>query len=256
MPSPGRWGHSPVPSQGWGPPRGPLRRLRQDYPCPHPAVAGNPPRRPHKDGFPPGAPGPVTAPAPGHQPLSWEPARPVLVQLKTKARRTPPHPPRPRLPSRLARANSDTLDVRFSRLRNRGSELSRHLHEFCHLSSANSLKLNTGSFCCSPGSAISNCPSNFQPLVPVPAPRPYPTLSLHHVTGLYRYAPARSSSLSFPFGFSLWTLIPTRMSPGRARNRPGPAHSLPVHFSRPRPDLSHPGPVQPSARTSDPSLRP
>ena len=74
MPSPGRWGHPPVPSQGWGPPRrpSPVSKPRpgppspggpdldsasfrhRDNPCRHPA-AGATPQCPHKDGALPGA---------------------------------------------------------------------------------------------------------------------------------------------------------------------------------------------------------
>jgi hypothetical protein len=69
--------------------------------------------------FPSGAPGPATAPAPGQQPLDWEPLGPNLVQLNPRAHRAPLHLPRSRLPSRPDRADSDTLDIRFVQLRSR-----------------------------------------------------------------------------------------------------------------------------------------
>jgi hypothetical protein len=198
MPSPGRWGHPPVPSQGWGPPRFRCASSARTIHALTRPSRGTPPGALTRMDFPSGAPGPATAPAPGQQPLGREPLGPAgaVVQLNPRAHRTPPHLPRSRLPSRPDRADSDTLDIRFTQLRNRiVLVISGSLHDFDYPLQTHSAHhgIHLLLFWIR---LLQIALQIFQPLVPVPAPRPYPTLSLHHFTGLYRYDPACSSALS------------------------------------------------------------
>ncbi len=165
MPSPGRRGEPPqAPSQGW--------------------ISFRSTRAGHHTGTR------ITATRLGT-------ARTRLGSAQPRAHRTPQHLPRSRLPSRPDRADSDTLDIRFIQLRE--PECLSYFWKparVLRLSSANSSSSTRD-----PPAAFWICLLQialqiFQPLVPVPASRPYPTLSLRHCTGLYRYAPACSSALS------------------------------------------------------------
>ncbi len=140
-----------------------------------------------------------TGPAPQLKP-GWEPLGPDLVQLNPRSHQASPHLSRSSLPSWPDRADSDTLDVRLTQSRRPGLfELFQEPARVSLILCKNPFQTSTDLPAALLDSPPANCPSNFQPLVPVPVPRPYPTgptLSLHHVIGLYRYAPACSFALS------------------------------------------------------------
>ncbi len=241
MPSPGRLGHTPVPSKGWDPPRfrcassarsthaltrppwghspdaltrmelspgapgpaiapppgrQPPGRLavvpRQELPMPSPGRCGVTPLRPHKDGPPAGVPGRLSHLPPGRDPFG---PRPGSAQSQIASDPAAPSKTKSALwvgSGRLGHTRHPTHSVTPIREHLKlFLEPARFLLILCKIIPAQHwvhplpIRIRLLQF-----------PFKFQPLVPVPGPRPYPNLSLHHVTGLYRYALACSSALS------------------------------------------------------------